>query len=88
MANGNTYPEIFPPGSRVVVRAGQGEGTDVEWNGYIGAVIGWHNCSWCEIRMDKRKRGWPNPTTIVGHNVRLINQQKAPETTRSELPQK
>lgn len=68
-----TYPEIFPPDTRVIIVAGKGEGTDQEWNGYTGTVLKWHGCSWASIKMDKHRRYWPRgPVTIIGHNLQLL----------------
>jgi len=68
-----TYPETFPTGSRVVVKAGPHEGTDHDWNGHAGSVIKWHGCSSASIKMDKHKRHWPRgPIIITGHNLQLV----------------
>lgn len=74
MVTHSTYPDIFPVGSRVVVKAGPGEGTDQDWNGHAGIVLEWHGCSTAKIKMDKGKRFWPKgPVLITAHN--LIVQQ-------------
>jgi hypothetical protein len=70
-----TYPEIFPVGTRVKVRAGYGEGTDQEWAGHDGTVVKWHGCGSASIAMDKAKRNWPRgPIIITAHNLRYTRE--------------
>lgn len=65
-----TYSEIFPVGASVVVKAAcRREGTDAQWNGHAGEVVSWHGNSWASIKMEKPKRGWPNPAVITAHNL-------------------
>lgn len=64
-----TYAETFPIGCRVVVRAGAREGSDHEFNGRAGTVVG--HGPWFTVDFDKPPRGWPNPYMgICPHNLR------------------
>lgn len=63
-----TYPEIFPVGSRITVRARPGDGSDYQFNGRTGTIEKWRGCSSAIIRFDNPPRGWPNPyCAIVAH---------------------
>lgn len=64
------YPEIFPAGADVVIRATHGEGTDCEFNGRRGRIVRWHECSDAYVLFEKAPRGWPNPAWITAHNLR------------------
>lgn len=73
--SGNTYPEIFPPGTRIRVRAGQGQGSDCDWNGHTGTIVEWWGMSMANIRMDKWRASWAGRpyTTITCHNLEPLN---------------
>jgi hypothetical protein len=65
-----TYSEVFPVGSRVVIKTtSRREGTDSMWNGHAGEVASWIGNSCASIKMEKPKRGWPNPVVITAHNL-------------------
>lgn len=68
---GKTYPEIFPPGTRVRVHAGPGEGSDCAWNGHAGTIMDWWGPSTANIRMDKWRAHWDGRpfTSITCHNI-------------------
>lgn len=58
-------------GERVRVQAGQGEGSDRDWNGRVGSVVRDHGNGWVEILFDSKPAHWPRwQTTIVHHNVK------------------
>jgi len=71
---GNTYPDLFPVGCRVVVRAGPGEGSDREFNGRAGVIQGWNRCTDALVKFDKGKRNRSNPTWITCHNLERAGQ--------------
>lgn len=66
MRRGPTYSELLPPGTRVTVCAGKGEGTDQEWNGHKGEVVRVIGNQWAEIKMEKGRRFWPSKLVILG----------------------
>jgi hypothetical protein len=62
-----TYPEEFPPGTRVKVSAGPFEGTDYSlYNGAVGTIEGWRGFCWAEVRLDREPR---RTAIITGHNI-------------------
>lgn len=63
-----SYRDDFPIGSRVIVNAPCGEGSDCEFNGRAGTVVA--HGQWFGVKFDKPPRYWPNPTTICPHNLR------------------
>lgn len=70
-----TYREEFQPGTRVVVRAGAGEGSDHEFNGRTGTMVDYHGHLAVEI--DRLPRYWENPVLICMHNLRRTDGQQA-----------
>jgi hypothetical protein len=65
-----SYSEEFPVGTRVVISAGPGEGSDQEWNGHAGKIIAWHG-SFAEIKPDRGKKFWPKGSVLIdGYNIR------------------
>lgn len=62
----STYSEMFPAGTRIVVKAGKGEGTDQDWNSHEGTVLSVHGNQWAKIKMDKGKRHWPSKEIMIG----------------------
>lgn len=67
-----TYREEFTPGTRVVVRAGPGEGTDHEANGRQGTMVAVGRA--LAVNLDKPPRYWSNPAFICMHNLQRVNQ--------------
>lgn len=65
-----TYRQEFPSGTRVVVRAGKGEGTDCEFNGRKGTIVEFYKA--LAVEFDKPPRHGTNPVIICLHNLRRI----------------
>jgi hypothetical protein len=66
-----TYREEFQPGTRVIVRALPGEGTDHGWNGKVGTMVEMGRA--LAVNFDKPLKYWPNPYPICMHNLRHTN---------------
>lgn len=67
-----TYPEQFPPGTRVLIKAGRFEGTDHHYNDRIGTVERWVGYTSAQVLFDKPVKDMPNPYLIVCHNLRHL----------------
>jgi hypothetical protein len=67
-----TYPEQFPPGTRVLIKASPYEGTDRFFNNRTGTVKRWAGYTSAEIEFDKPVKDLPNPYLIVCHNLRHL----------------
>lgn len=65
-----TYRDEFPPGTRVVIRAGKGEGSDHDHNGQTGTVVEYYKC--LAVELDKPPRYGSNPVLIAPHCFRII----------------
>lgn len=64
-----TYREEFPIGTRVTVEADQSEGTDYEFTGLSGTIVGYG--PFLAIQFDRLPRYWNNnPVLISLHNLR------------------
>ena len=68
-----TYRDEFPDGTRVVVRANKGEGTDHDFNGQRGTIVDFCGC--IAVKMDKPPRYGSNPVLISPHNLRVLDQK-------------
>ena len=69
-----TYREEFPPGTRVVVRAGKGDGTDHDYNGRTGTIVEYYKC--LAVELDKPPRYGTNPVLISLHTLRHLRAPK------------
>jgi hypothetical protein len=72
-----TYPEQFPPGSRVTIKASPHEGTDHRFNKRNGTVKEWPRYTLAEVEFDEPPHGLPNPYLIVCHNLRHLTANKS-----------
>lgn len=74
-----TYREEFPPGTRVVVRASKGDGSDYEFNGRKGTIVEFHKC--LAVELDKPPRYGSNPVLISLHCLSHLHDVLQPKET-------
>ena len=66
-----TYRDEFPPGTRVVIRAGKDEGSDHDYDGRRGTVVEHYKC--LAVELDKPPKYGTNPVLISPHCFRRLN---------------
>ena len=67
-----TYRDIFPIGTRVVVRADKSDGSDHEFNGRRGTMVEIGKC--LGVQFDNPPKHWPNPYLISLHTLRHLKE--------------
>lgn len=81
-----TYQEKFTPGTKVVVRAGPGEGTDHDYNGRTGTVEKYSH--WVGVCLDRPLRDGRKSVMICPHNLTVLPSVDLPTPSSTSSPRR